>query len=304
MCGSGRIKHHLRYNISRPECAIVFVGFQAAGTLGRRIVEGAKSVRIFRESYPVRAKLFTINGLSAHADRDALLGWIGEQPDLDADRIMIYGGSYGGHMTLATATRYSDGIACSVNLFGISNLRTFLENTQGYRRDLRRAEYGDERDPKIREFFQRISPLSNASKITKPLFVIQGKNDPRVPYTESEQMVATVKKNGSPVWYLVANDEGHGFAKKKNADFQLYATIAFHLVRQVSELSAQRFQTLCDLETDPWRGEDAQPVEHQRPPDSFIQTVRPPRSPSPFARSPGIRRSRGAALFSRGQERI
>jgi metallo-beta-lactamase family protein len=78
MCEGGRIRHHLRYNISRPECAIVFVGFQAAGTLGRRIVDGAKSVRIFRETYPVRAKLFTINGLSAHADRDALLGWIGQ----------------------------------------------------------------------------------------------------------------------------------------------------------------------------------------------------------------------------------
>ena len=78
MCEGGRIRHHLRYNISRPECAIVFVGFQAAMTLGRRIVDGAKSVRIFRENYPVRAKIFTINGLSAHADRDALLGWIGQ----------------------------------------------------------------------------------------------------------------------------------------------------------------------------------------------------------------------------------
>lgn len=78
MCEGGRIRHHLRYNLPRPECAIVFVGFQAAGTLGRRIVDGAKSVSIFREPYPVRAKLFTINGLSAHADRDALLNWIGQ----------------------------------------------------------------------------------------------------------------------------------------------------------------------------------------------------------------------------------
>jgi metallo-beta-lactamase family protein len=76
MCEGGRIRHHLRYNIARPECAIVFVGFQAAGTLGRRIVDGAKSVRLFRESYPVRAKVFTINGLSAHADQQALLGWL------------------------------------------------------------------------------------------------------------------------------------------------------------------------------------------------------------------------------------
>lgn len=77
MCDGGRIRHHLRYNISRPECAIVFAGFQAHGTLGRRIVDGAKSVRIFGEPYPVRAKIFTIGGLSSHADRTALLGWLG-----------------------------------------------------------------------------------------------------------------------------------------------------------------------------------------------------------------------------------
>jgi dipeptidyl aminopeptidase/acylaminoacyl peptidase len=130
-------------------------------------------------------------------------------------------------MTLAVAANYNDRIRCAVDVVGISSFITFLESTEAYRRDLRRVEYGDERDPKLREFFQKISPLNNASRITKPLFVIQGRNDPRVPYTESEQMVTTVKKNGSPVWYLMANDEGHGFAKKKNADFQFYATIAF-----------------------------------------------------------------------------
>jgi dipeptidyl aminopeptidase/acylaminoacyl peptidase len=160
-------------------------------------------------------------------DIGALLDWIATRSDLDATRVMVTGGSYGGYMTLAVATTYNDRIRCSVDVVGISNFITFLERTEAYRRDLRRVEYGDERDPKLREFFQRISPLSNASRITKPLFVIQGKNDPRVPYTESEQIVATVKKNGSPVWYLMANDEGHGFGKKKNADFQLYATIAF-----------------------------------------------------------------------------
>jgi dipeptidyl aminopeptidase/acylaminoacyl peptidase len=104
---------------------------------------------------------------------------------------------------------------------------TFLQNTESYRRDLRRVEYGDERDPAMREFQDRISPLSNAAKISKPLFVVQGKNDPRVPYTEAEQIVAKVRENGTPVWYLRAENEGHGFARKENQDFQFYATILF-----------------------------------------------------------------------------
>lgn len=160
-------------------------------------------------------------------DIGALLDWITTRKDLDADRIMITGGSYGGFMTLASAVAYSDRIRCSLDVVGISNFVTFLEKTEAYRRDLRRVEYGDERDPKMREFLTRISPLTGAAKITKPLFVIQGANDPRVPRNESEQMVATVRKNGSPVWYLMGKDEGHGFGKKRNQDFQFYATIAF-----------------------------------------------------------------------------
>jgi dipeptidyl aminopeptidase/acylaminoacyl peptidase len=130
-------------------------------------------------------------------------------------------------MTLAVATNYNDRIRCSVDIVGPSNLVTFLQNTSGYRQDLRRAEYGDERDPKMREFLERIAPANNAAKITKPLFVIQGRNDPRVPHTEAEQMVAVVRKNDTPVWFLMANDEGHGFSKKKNVDFQFYATLQF-----------------------------------------------------------------------------
>ena len=140
---------------------------------------------------------------------------------------MVTGGSYGGHMTLAVATYYPDRIRCAVDVVGISNFVTFLENTEAYRRDLRRVEYGDERDPKMREFMEKIAPVNNVHKITKPLFVIQGKNDPRVPLSEAEQMVAALKKRGTPVWYLMAKDEGHGFAKKKNADFQFYATVLF-----------------------------------------------------------------------------
>jgi dipeptidyl aminopeptidase/acylaminoacyl peptidase len=140
---------------------------------------------------------------------------------------MVMGGSYGGYMTLATATNYNDRICCAIDIVGISNFNTFLKNTESYRRDLRRAEYGDERDPAMQAFFERIAPLNNAEKIAKPLFVVQGGNDPRVPLSEAEQMVERVRKNGTPVWYLMARDEGHGFRKKENADFQFYATILF-----------------------------------------------------------------------------
>ncbi len=160
-------------------------------------------------------------------DIGALLDWIGEQPGLDPKRIMIYGGSYGGHMTLATATRYSDKIACSVNLFGISNLVSFLENTQGYRRDRRRVEYGDERIPEVRAWMEKTAPMAHVDKIRKPMLVQQGVNDPRVPKSESDQIVNALKKTGTPVWYLVFDDEGHGFAKKPNADFAFYTTALF-----------------------------------------------------------------------------
>jgi len=160
-------------------------------------------------------------------DIGALLDWIAQQPDLDASRVMIYGGSYGGYMTLAVSTHYSDRIRGSVDIVGISNFNTFLVNTESYRRDLRRVEYGDERDAEMHAFFDRIAPLNNAAKIGKPLFVVQGANDPRVPKTEAEQIVATVRKGQTPVWYLVGLNEGHGFAKKENSDYLFYATIEF-----------------------------------------------------------------------------
>jgi dipeptidyl aminopeptidase/acylaminoacyl peptidase len=162
-----------------------------------------------------------------YKDIDALISWIKSSDKLDADRIMVTGGSYGGHMTLAIACSYADKIRCALDVVGPSNLVTFLERTEGYRRDLRRVEYGDERDPKMREFLEKIAPRNNAEKITKPLFVVQGKNDPRVPAQESIDMVSVIRKIGTPVWYLLADDEGHGFRKKKNADYQFYATILF-----------------------------------------------------------------------------
>lgn len=160
-------------------------------------------------------------------DIGALLDWIGTQPDLDSDRILVAGGSYGGYMSLAVATYYGDRIRASIDIVGISNFVTFLEKTESYRRDLRRVEYGDERDPQMRTFLLNISPLNNAHKIQKPLFVVHGQNDPRVPLNEAEQIVAIVRQNNIPVWYLVAKDEGHGFAKKKNTDFLFYATVRF-----------------------------------------------------------------------------
>lgn len=160
-------------------------------------------------------------------DIGALLDWIAQQPDLDADRIMITGGSYGGYMTLATAFHYSDRIRCSLDVVGISNFNTFLKNTEDYRRDLRRVEYGDERDPQMAAFFEEIAPLNHVDRIRKPLFIVQGGNDPRVPASEAVQMKDRIKANGGTVWFLMANDEGHGFRKKDNTDFQFYATIAF-----------------------------------------------------------------------------
>ncbi|MFN2456163.1 MAG: prolyl oligopeptidase family serine peptidase [Pyrinomonadaceae bacterium] len=164
---------------------------------------------------------------NAYKDIGSLLDWTAAKPELDAERIMVTGVSYGGHLTLAAAVRYGDRIRCAVDIVGPSNLVTFLENTAGYRQDLRRVEYGDERDSKTRVFLESIAPLNNATKISKPLFVVQGKNDPIVPISEAEQMVAAVRKNGVSVWYLTAKDEGHGFLKKSNADFQFYATVLF-----------------------------------------------------------------------------
>ena len=163
----------------------------------------------------------------SYKDISTLFDWIKTQPQLDAERVMVMGGSYGGFMTLAVASNYADRIRCAIDIVGISNFVTFLKNTEGYRRDLRRAEYGDERDPKMADFMERIAPLNNAKRITKPLFVVQGANDPRVPQSEAEQMVATLKKQNTPVWYMLAKDEGHGFAKKTNADFLFYAEVQF-----------------------------------------------------------------------------
>ncbi|HEX2138458.1 MAG TPA: S9 family peptidase [Woeseiaceae bacterium] len=160
-------------------------------------------------------------------DIGALLDWIAGRPNLDDSRIVVYGGSYGGYMVLASAVDYSERLAGAVDIVGISSFVTFLENTEDYRRNLRRAEYGDERDPEMRKFLEGISPLNNADGITVPLFIIQGANDPRVPASESEQMLEAVRENGTEAWYLLAKDEGHGFDKKANQDYMREAVTVF-----------------------------------------------------------------------------
>jgi dipeptidyl aminopeptidase/acylaminoacyl peptidase len=163
----------------------------------------------------------------SYKDMGALFDWIKQDPRLDGDRILVTGGSYGGHMALVAATHYSDKIRCSIDVVGISNLVTFLEHTESYRQDLRRAEYGDERDVKMRAYQESVAPMNRVKSVTKPMFIVAGKNDPRVPISESDQIAAAVKANGVPRWYLIGNDEGHGFAKRKNLDFQFYATVHF-----------------------------------------------------------------------------
>ena len=167
-------------------------------------------------------------------DIGAFLDWIDSRSDLNQEKIAVFGGSYGGYMVLASMTHYNERLRCAVDVVGISNFVTFLKNTKSYRRDLRRAEYGDERDPKMLEHLESISPNNNAQKITKPIFIVQGYNDPRVPVTEAEQMRDVIKKNGGEVWYMVAMDEGHGFRKKFNRDYYMNAVSLFfkeHLIK-------------------------------------------------------------------------
>jgi dipeptidyl aminopeptidase/acylaminoacyl peptidase len=159
-------------------------------------------------------------------DIGALLDWIKTQPDLDTDRVLIEGASYGGYLALSTACAYGDRIRAVVSDSGISDLASFVEHTEGWRRDLQRAEFGDERDPKTKEFMERTSPLNNAKKIKTPLLVIQGQNDPRVTVGEAARLVAATRDR-IPVWYILAKNEGHGFVQRQNRDYRLYATILF-----------------------------------------------------------------------------
>ncbi|MGB7567494.1 MAG: N-acetylmuramoyl-L-alanine amidase-like domain-containing protein [Chitinivibrionales bacterium] len=157
---------------------------------------------------------------NAVRDIGALLDWVENQPGLDASRVAVMGGSYGGYMALASMVHFSNRLRAGIDIYGISNFLTYLKHTASYRRDLRRVEYGDERDPAMRDFLLRISPVTQASGITKPLLIIQGANDPRVPAEESRQIAEAMQKNKGIVWMSIAADEGHGYRKKSNIDFQ------------------------------------------------------------------------------------
>jgi dipeptidyl aminopeptidase/acylaminoacyl peptidase len=160
-------------------------------------------------------------------DIGKLLDYIGTRKDLDTARIAVMGGSYGGYMSLACMFNFNSRLRCGIDVVGISNFVSFLKNTEDYRKDLRRVEYGDERDPKMNEFLERISPLNNVTKITRPMFIVQGANDPRVPRSEAEQMKTKLLSQGNTVWYLLAADEGHGFKKKNNIDVYQWSSLLF-----------------------------------------------------------------------------
>jgi len=168
----------------------------------------------------------------ALADIGATFDFVATRPDLDAARLAVYGGSYGGYMVLASMAFFGDRVRAGVDVVGISSIPTFLRSTAEYRRDLRRPEYGDERVPEVLAVQERISPLNHADRLRAPLFVVQGKNDPRVPQSEAEQIARAVREKGKEVWYLLALDEGHGFQKKENRDV-LAAAVALFLEKQL-----------------------------------------------------------------------
>jgi dipeptidyl aminopeptidase/acylaminoacyl peptidase len=160
-------------------------------------------------------------------DIGALLDWMATQPRFDMDRVAVMGGSYGGYMVYASMIHFGERLRAGISVVGIADFVTFLERTEAYRRDLRRVEYGDERDPAMRAVFDRISPLRRVSEIRRPMMIAHGRNDPRVPVFEAEQMRDAIRANGGDVWYFLATDEGHGFAKKGNRDAYQEAVVLF-----------------------------------------------------------------------------
>ena len=160
-------------------------------------------------------------------DIGALLVWIGLQSTFDAKHVVVSGSSYGGYLALSAMANYSDRLRGGVEMSGFADLISFLTNTPAYLQNQRRAEFGDEREPDMRAFLRRISPLTNADRISRPLLVIHGKNDPRVPLSEADLIVNRLRSKGGDVWYLTAGDEGHEFGKQQNRDAALAAFAQF-----------------------------------------------------------------------------
>jgi dipeptidyl aminopeptidase/acylaminoacyl peptidase len=171
-------------------------------------------------------------------DIGAFLDRLAADPAIDASRMAVTGGSYGGYMCYASAIFYGDRLKAAACTVAISDFTTFLTNTEDYRRDLRRVEYGDERDPAQRAKLAEISPLRRVSEIRIPLLVGTGANDPRVPASEADQIIEAVRAQGGDAWHFLAANEGHGFAKKENADYYYWATLLFwqrHLLGQEAQ---------------------------------------------------------------------
>ncbi len=170
------------------------------------------------------------NRMDSVADIKACVEWLKAHPAIDGDRIAAKGGSYGGFMVLAALTEYPDLWAAGIDVVGIANFVTFLENTGDWRRELREAEYGSLAED--REFLESISPINNVDRIEAPLFVLHGENDPRVPVGEAEQVAKRAKEQGVPVRTLIFEDEGHGFSKLENR-IEAYSAIAEFLDEHV-----------------------------------------------------------------------
>jgi len=160
-------------------------------------------------------------------DLGALIVWVGMQSNFDAKHVVVAGGGYGGYLALAALVNYSDRLVGGVDVAGISDFISFLANTAAYRQNQQRAEYGDERDPDMRAYLRRISPLTDADRILRPVLVVQGKNDPEVPWSEADQIVNRLRSRGGDVWFLQAQDEGHEFRKKPNRDAYYLAFAQF-----------------------------------------------------------------------------
>jgi len=177
------------------------------------------------------------NGLrreDAIKDISALLDWIRSRPDLDPERIVVQGASYGGFMALSVATRHNDRIRASIIEYGISEWISFINNPDVNARDLWRAEYGDERNPQVRDYLIRLSPLYSINQNQKPMFLIHGSKDPRVPVQQAEAILSAMKQTQIPIWHLFGKNEGHGFRKFTNWEIRTLAIILFiqeHLIK-------------------------------------------------------------------------